>query len=157
MGDVAGALDARSADYAEFTVLFGHERTHYGALLLSSDLEDQLRSVGDHQVVIIDRAEMAPTWRGLGGVGRLLISRLLMWIAAAPRVVAVYPFPIDLDEKTRHDPAILQPALARVRRTWASIGFHPFTDDVWIMDPHRADHEKARATIERRLKLRTKQ
>jgi hypothetical protein len=155
--DVGAALDARSADYAEFTVLFGHERTRYGTLQLSSDLEDRLTGAGGHQVVIIDRAEIAAAWRGLGGTGRLLVSRVVAWIAAAPCVVALYPFPTDLDEEARHDPAVLQPALARIRRTWASIGFSPFTDDVWIMDPHRAEHEKARAAIERRLKLGIRQ
>lgn len=153
--DVAAALDTRSADYAEFTVLFGNERTNYGTLQLSSDLENRLMSAGGHQVVIIDRAQVAPAWRGLGGVGRLLISRVVAWIAAAPCLVAVYPFPIDLDQQARDDPAVREPALAQVRRTWASIGFSPFTADVWVMDPHRAEHEKALAAIERRLGLRT--
>jgi hypothetical protein len=100
VGDVAEALDARSADYAEFIGLFGDGQSFYGQLLLCPELEETLEPLG-HQVVIIDRVEMAPAWRGLGGVGRLLIGRVIAWVAAAPRVVAVYPFPIDLEDDAR--------------------------------------------------------
>lgn len=84
-------------------------------------------------MVIIDDVRLSPAWRGLGGVGRLLTGRLLRWISDQPRVVAVHPFPIDLDDDACQDPAVFDPAMRRVRGMW--VRFEPFTDDIWIMDP----------------------
>ncbi|WP_410583766.1 hypothetical protein [Amycolatopsis sp. lyj-108] len=68
--DVHDALDARSG------------RDQFGFVTLQNGLEDQIQSLGSH-VVIIDRVRLAPAWRGLGGVGRLLTARLLR--IAVPR------------------------------------------------------------------------
>lgn len=151
VGNVIDALDARSGDYEHFVPLFGRHRS-FGVLELDGELEEKLEP-GGIQVVIVDRVRLASAWRGLGGVGRLLTGRLLRWVCAEPRVVAVHPFPIDLDEGARQDPAVFEPALARVRRMWASVGFERFTDDIWIMDPHLLTHSKALARIARRLGL----
>jgi hypothetical protein len=53
----------------------------------------------------------------------------------------------------RQDPALLEPAVEQVRRVWSSIGFRPFTERIWIMDPHRVEHSKALVRIGRRLGL----
>ncbi|OLZ57589.1 hypothetical protein BS330_14880 [Amycolatopsis keratiniphila subsp. nogabecina] len=87
------------------------------------------------------RVQLAPAWRGLGGVGRLLTARLLRWICTDPRLVAVLPFPIDLDRGLLKDDSIFEPALEKVRRTWAALGFQPATDQLWIMDPADGAHE----------------
>lgn len=149
--DVFDALDARSQDYAQFIPLFGDTES-FGQLDLNEELEDSVEALGS-QVVIIDRARLAPAWRGLGGVGRLLIGRLLRWVSADPRVVAVHPFPIDLDMAERQNDAVFKPALEQVQRVWASLGFTPLTDRIWIMDPHLADHAEALARLARRLRL----
>lgn len=123
------ALDARSQDYAGFIPMFGG-RGRYGQLDLVDELEESLNP-GGSQVVILDRVQLAPAWRGCGGVGRLLTIRLLHWLCDDPRAVALKPFPIDLDEDQKQDKAVFQEAMTTVRRTWKSIGFEPFSDDIW--------------------------
>jgi hypothetical protein len=149
--DVHDALDARSEDYAQFIPLFGG-RDQFGFVTLRDDLEDQIESVGAH-VVIIDRVRLAPAWRGLGGVGRLLTARLLRWVCTDPRLVAVLPFPIDLDRTLLKDKSVFEPALEKIRRTWATLGFRPATGQLWIMDPAKGSHERAVAHLEKSLGL----
>ncbi|GAA2821550.1 hypothetical protein [Crossiella cryophila] len=79
---------------------------------------------------------------------------MLNWIAAAARVVAVHPFPIDLDEGQHKDSTVLEPAMEQIRRTWASLGFEPFDDTIWIMDPNMAAHGNAVKSIADQLGLR---
>ncbi|GAB3713392.1 hypothetical protein GCM10027598_20690 [Amycolatopsis oliviviridis] len=146
---VHDALDARSEDYAKFIPLFGG-RDQFGFVTLRDDLEDEVESLGSH-VVIIDRVRLAPAWRGLGGVGRLLTGRLLRWICADPRLVAVLPFPIDLDRDLLKDDAAFEPALEKIRHTWASLGFRPATEQLWIMDPAIGTHHNAVAQLEKTL------
>jgi hypothetical protein len=138
--DIYDALDARSQDYANFIPMFG-ERGSYGQLELADDLEESL-TIGGSQVVILDRVGLAAAWRGCGGVGRLLTIRLLRWLCDDPRVIALKPFPIDLDEEQRRDKVVFRKAMARVRRTWKSIGFEPFSDDIWILDPRTGSYDR---------------
>jgi len=147
--DVFEALDARSQDYEHFHPMFGDTST-LGFQDLAPELEDSLEAVGSC-VVIIDRVRLAPAWRGLGGVGRLLIGRLLRWVCADPQVVAVHPFPIDLVENARRDSTLFEPELARVRRVWQSLGFRPFTENIWVMDPNLATHSDAVAQFAEEL------
>ncbi|MBE1467427.1 hypothetical protein [Kibdelosporangium phytohabitans] len=149
--DVFDALDARSQDYADFIPIFG--RTHsFGILNLVSDLEETLEP-GGNRVVIVDRVRLAPAWRGLGGVGRLLTGRLLRWVCDDPQVVVVHPFPTELDQDALDDPAVFDPAMQRVRQVWASLGFERHTDDIWFMDPRLTTHSDALAAFARRLRL----
>ncbi len=113
--DVFDALDARSGDYANFIPMFADTRT-LGFVDLVPELDEKLEGGGE--VVIIDRVRLAPAWRQLGGVGRLLTARLLRWICTDPSVVAVNPFPIDIDVEQRLDATVFEPALEHVRRVW---------------------------------------
>ncbi|MFF3271717.1 hypothetical protein ACFYWU_12400 [Streptomyces chrestomyceticus] len=131
------SLDSRSADYEHFARLFDRS----GDLGLHPDLGDCLVT-GTH-VVLIDRAAIAPAWRGLGGVGRLLIARLLRWATGSTALVATHPYPIDIPLDERDDEARVARQKAVVQRTWQSLGFEPFREDVWVMKPHLRAHEDA--------------
>ncbi len=110
------------------------------------ELEDSLEP-GGSQVVILDRVRLAPGWRGCGGVGRLLIIRWLRWLYDDPRAVVLKPFPIDLDDDQKQDNAVFRKAMTAVRRTWKSIGFEPFSDDIWVLDPQTgATTERSRGS-----------
>jgi hypothetical protein len=76
--DVFDALDARSADYANFMPMFRHSDT-FGVVDLVPELDEKL-VCGGGEVVIIDRVRLAPAWRQLGGVGRLLAPRCIKWV-----------------------------------------------------------------------------
>ncbi|MEV4973728.1 hypothetical protein [Streptomyces scopuliridis] len=85
IGHIYASLDPRDADYEHFAPLFDKS----GDLGLHGDLEDYL--VNGTRVAIIDRAGIAPAWRGLGGVGRLLIGRMLRWVTSQASLVATHP------------------------------------------------------------------
>ncbi len=87
-------------------------------------------------------------------MGRLLTARLPRWVCDEPRIVAVHPSSIDLDSHQRRDDEVFIPAMQQVRRTWASLGFEPFTDDLWIKAPRSSAHDKAVAAISQRIGLR---
>jgi len=150
--DVYSALDARSQDYANFLPMFG-DQGDYGEVELAEGLEESLNP-GGSQVVILDRVRLAPAWRGCGGVGRLLTIRLLHWLCDDPRVVALKPFPIDLDEEQQKDKATFDKAMNMVRQTWKSIGFEPFTDDIWVLDPRTGNFERTTKKLSIQLGLR---
>ncbi len=142
IGHIYASLDSRDADYEHFAPLFDKS----GDLGLHSDLEECLVS-GTH-VVIIDRARIAPAWRGLGGVGRLLIGRMLRWVASQAALVATHPYPIDIpvdewDDRTRETRE-----KTVVQRTWQSLGFESFREDLWVMRPHLSAHDDAVERLE---------
>jgi len=149
--NIYDALDARSGDYANFMPMFG-ERGHYGELELVAQLEDSLEP-GGNQVVILDRVWLAPAWRGCGGVGRLLTLRLLRWLCDDPRAVALTPSPIDLDEDQEQDEAVFRKAMTTVRRTWKSVGFQRFSDDIWVLDPRTGRYDRTVKRLSKRLGL----
>ncbi|MEV6727651.1 hypothetical protein [Streptomyces sp. NPDC051364] len=142
IGRIYDSLDSRDADYEHFAPLFNKS----GDLGLHPDLEECL--VNGAHVVIIDRARIAPAWRGLGGVGRLLISRLLRWVAGRAAIVATHPYPIDIPIDERDDEAREAREKAPVQRCWQSLGFEPFREDVWVMQPHLRAHEDAVKRLE---------
>jgi len=149
--DIYDALDARSEDYANFIPMFG-QRGRYGELELVEELENLLEP-GGTQVVIVDRVRLAPAWRGCGGVGRLLTIRLLQWLCSDPQVVALKPFPIDLDEDQKQDKVVFRKAMTTVRRTWKSVGFRPFLDDIWVLDPRTGSYDRTVKKLSKQLGL----
>lgn len=140
--NVYDALDARSADYTVFCPMFDGP----GNPELVQELQERLASFGS-QVVLVDRVRLAPAWRGHGGVGRLLTARLLRWICPEARAVALMPSPIALDENQQEDEATLEQEMAKVRRTWKSLGFKPFGKDILVMDPAMVYHDEAEQAL----------
>ncbi|WP_435178923.1 hypothetical protein [Actinacidiphila sp. bgisy145] len=136
------SLDARSSDYEHFARLFDPS----GDMGLHPDFEEGL-IVGAH-VVIIDRVRLAPAWRGHGGIGRLLIARSLRWLASSAALVATHPFPIEIPLDDRDDEQRVEREKASVQRTWQSLGFEPFREDLWVMKPHLRAHQDAAAQLE---------
>jgi hypothetical protein len=112
----------------------------------------RLASFGS-QVVLVDRVRLATAWRGHGGVGRLLTARLLRWACPGARAVALMPSPIALDEKQQEDEAAFKQEMAKVRRTWKSLGFKSFGKDILVMDPAMVYHDEAAKKLARKLGL----
>ncbi|MFC9406031.1 hypothetical protein ACFRAA_10075 [[Kitasatospora] papulosa] len=139
------SLDSRSSDYEHFARLFDSS----GDMGLHAEFEECL--IGGTHVVLIDRARLAPAWRGLGGVGRLLIGRLLRWTTDSAALVATHPFPIDIPVDERDDKARLARETSVVQKTWQSLGFEPFHDDLWVMQPHLRPHGDAVQRLENTL------
>jgi GNAT superfamily N-acetyltransferase len=145
--NIYDALDARSADYEVFCPMFEGP----GSPELAAELQEELAAYSS-QVVLVDRAWLAPAWRG-HGIGRLLTARLLGWVCPDPMVVALMPSPIALDEKQQEDEAAFSQEMAKVRRTWKSVGFRPFGKYIMIMDPAMVHHSEAVDKLARKLGL----
>jgi hypothetical protein len=143
-------LDADSEELLRYSCLFDFK----GGEGLHPDLEETLEGFGEH-VVIAKRVRLAPAWRGFGGVGRYLFGRMLPLMCCDPVVVAAQPFPLDVDrdERGNAEKAALKRGLAQTRRIWKSIGFEPYKDDIWIMDPNLVKHDRALTRLERKLRL----
>lgn len=141
------ALDSYSQDSAHFlSIVDDQEHNH-----LVAAFDDQIQSAGSG-LVILDRALLAPAWRGLGGVGRLLTGRALRWLTADAKCVVAQPYPYELAERDDEpDPAVLSAGLASVRHVWSSLGFTPYTDDLYVLDPALASMENAVKLLERKL------
>jgi hypothetical protein len=127
-GSLNDVLDARSASTARFLPLVDASTGE-----LRDDLVDRLVSDAG-RLVIVDQAQVAPAWRGLGGVGRLLVGRCaLAWVTPGALCVAVNPYPIEEDD------ADITPdigtALQVVRHVWSSLGFVPVTESLYLLDP----------------------
>ncbi|WP_457844692.1 hypothetical protein [Nocardia gipuzkoensis] len=142
---IPNELDGMSADHGALAAIFDGNELH-------PDLLQMVEGIGS-RAILIDRARVAPAWRGHGGVGRLLISRILRLITADASVVATIPFPIDLfqegpypDQHPRFDSE-----RRRVRKIWESLGFHQYKGEIWVMDPAMATHDHAVRDIEARL------
>lgn len=147
-------LDACSEELVACACLLDPETGHE----LAPDLEERLFGPASGRIFIVERVRVAPAWRGLGGVGRYLTSRLLPLMCPDAILVALQPFPIDTprDEHGEVDKTVFGPALKQIQRTWKSIGFEPYKNDIWIMDPSASKHEKAVAALERKImKLRS--
>ncbi|WP_152546698.1 hypothetical protein [Amycolatopsis orientalis] len=111
------------------------------------------RSEDYAKVVIIDRVQLAPAWRGLGGVGRLLTARLLRWVCNDPRLVAVLPFPIDLDRALRKDNSAFEPALSKYAAPGQRARIPPHHQPTVDHGPADGTHENAVIQLEKAFNL----
>ena len=146
LGHAAEAVEVLDSfvDYAHFLPLLDPQR----ASGLADDVEEG-RAGGGERLVLLDRVELAPAWRGMGGVGRLVVARLLGWLAADTRLVALQPFPTQF--ANAGDAPGFAEAHAKVQQVWGSIGFAPWRDDIWCLDPASPEFTRAVTRLEDRL------
>jgi hypothetical protein len=142
-GEVTEVLES-FVDYAHFLPLLDPARSSG----LDEDVDSRMAGRGP-RLVLLDRVELAPAWRGMGGVGRLVVARLLRWEAADTRLIALQPFPTQYAQAG--DAPGFAEARAKVQQVWGSIGFEPWRDDIWCLDPASPDFEHALARLEDRL------
>lgn len=144
-------LDASSQELVAYACLFDLKEGRG----LDPDLEDRLLGPAIGRVVIAESVRIAPAWRGCGGIGRYLASRLWPVVCPDAALVAIHPFPIDVprDDAGHVDKRAFHFTLKQIERTWESIGFEPYKNDIWIMDPSADKHERAVAKLERKLGL----
>ena len=141
--DAAEVLES-FVGYAHFLPLLDAERAGGPA----AEVEERWPGPGE-RLVLLDRVELAPAWRGMGGVGRLVIARLLRWLATDTRLVALQPFPTQFSGAG--DVPGFEEARAKVQQVWGSIGFVPRLDQIWCIDPASAHLTDALAGLEERL------
>jgi hypothetical protein len=136
-----------SADYAHFMPLFFDT----GQLKVHEDFDELIEGFGT-RVILLDRAQLAPAWRGRGGIGRLLTARMLQWLFPGALLVVTQPAPFELSRED-DEPGYVA-ALQQVRGVWGSLGFKVWQDDIWYLDPAMDDFGKTMVSLEERLGLR---
>ncbi|WP_341927877.1 hypothetical protein [Nocardioides psychrotolerans] len=124
----------RASLWDELDELEGDLETVASAILnrkrgdLAEELLDRLEGAGS-SVLILNSATLAAEWRG-HGVGRLLAGVALLALSDGVSCFATYPAPLDGSTGAERDRAILE-----LGQVWARLGFQPFRDGVWVLDP----------------------
>lgn len=109
---------------------------------LLEEVEDLLPAGTGSQLLILNSVKLTDLWRGYG-LGPLLAGEALLALDGDAHCIATYPAPLDsLDEGPERERAV-----KKLQNTWATLGFKPATEDVWILDPGLVDLQNAVADI----------
>lgn len=80
---------------------------------------------------------LASRWRGYG-IGALLAGEAILALDGDAHCVATYPAPLDGSQGAARERAV-----RKLQRVWAQIGFEPFEQGVWILDPAMVELQDA--------------
>ena len=118
-------LDAQDIDlYTYGAALFGSTDSGY-----AEDLDEELLSPFG-RLLVLERVWVDPRYRGFG-LGPVLAAVGLDALLPGCALAACAPAPTEGDL----DGAERERAVAAIARTWESLGFEPFRDGIWILDP----------------------
>lgn len=150
--DVRGLRDAGEHPYHAMDAESGDLET-VAAVLLTSEPEEFDDYGADLELVhplgrllVLDRARVDPGYRG-HGLGPAMVAVGLDELLPGCAVAACIPAPTEGD---REGPA-RKTAVEKLGRLWSTVGFEPFRDDVWILDPNTRDAEEAIERVLSRL------
>ncbi|MFJ7416732.1 hypothetical protein ACIQWZ_38955 [Streptomyces sp. NPDC098077] len=94
---------------------------------LRDDLQDRLALHG--KTTIVDKVTIDRRLRG-HGLGVYLTGMALDYLSHGAGVIALFPGPLERDDNTPYEQAC-----ANLARAWSRIGFEPYNDGTWILDP----------------------
>ncbi|MBD0692486.1 hypothetical protein [Streptomyces sp. CBMA123] len=102
---------------------------------LRSDLDEQL-ALPYGKIIIVDEVKLDRRLRG-HGLGVFLTGMALKHLNHGTGLFALFPGPLERDDTP------YEQAVERLGRAWSRIGFEPYRDGTWILDPglvtlHRA-------------------
>jgi hypothetical protein len=114
---------------------------------LVEDLEESLEVIGD-RILVVDRVELEPEWRGFG-IGALLTASAIKMLSGGVRAVTCYPAPTsDPDTPaSRGQSTQRQKAVQALGKVCARIGFEQFRGGVWILDLNLVTFENCLARL----------
>ncbi|MEU9348026.1 hypothetical protein AB0D74_43205 [Streptomyces sp. NPDC048278] len=136
--DPIAACDALSEDL--FTI---SKALFDPSLGLRQDLWDRLSCPGN--TIIVDSVSIDSRLRG-HGLGVLLTGMALDYLSNGTGVIALFPGPVERRTDTPYEEAC-----ARLGRAWSRLGFTPYRDGVWILDPGLITLHEAVAAEQQRL------
>jgi GNAT superfamily N-acetyltransferase len=143
--DPWGALDASNADVAHIGDTVFDMNT--GQL---ADRFDQRLSRRGTWVLLLDYVELAPEWQARN-VAALLVAESLDQLCRACRVVLGLPGPLErrpgLSDEQHAE------AVRRMQAMWSRVGFVPFEENVWFLDPNVGTLEQNLRTLRRQHDL----
>lgn len=126
--DPWGALDGSNDDIARIGGVVFDEMTGQ----LSEALDSRLPRSGS-RVLVLDRVELEPAWQGRN-VAALLVAETLERMRLGARAAICLPAPLHRGEAS---PEEYDESLRRMQQVWSQIGFRPFRDGVWLLEPNR--------------------
>jgi GNAT superfamily N-acetyltransferase len=126
--DPWGALDGSNEDIAHMGGAVFDEMTGQ----LSEALESRLGRSGS-RVLVLDRVELEPAWQG-HNVAALLVAETLEWMRLGTRVAVCLPAPLHRGDAS---PEQYDESIRRMQQVWSQVGFQPFRDGVWLLEPGR--------------------
>lgn len=94
-------------------------------------------------LLIMDRAHLEPEWRGFG-LGALAAAEAIRRLADGCCAVACEPAPTDRDFADGDD-AAFDHARGKIAAVWESVGFRPFQNGIYLLDPALRTMGDARA------------
>jgi hypothetical protein len=126
-GGMAEALDAIDADSEVYVSLTDD----------TGELRDEYQTGFGPHFVAVDRAALARTWRGVGGLGRYVAGSGLLMLRDLATCIALHPSPFELHEK--HDGEVPEAEwTAGVRKLtdlWLSLGGDAAPGGNIVFDP----------------------
>lgn len=125
--DPWGALDGSNEDIAHIGGAVFDEMTGQ----LSEALDSRLAR-GGSRVLVLDRVELEPAWQGQN-VAALLVAETLERMRLESRVALCLPAPLHRDDVS---PEQYDESLRRMQQVWSQVGFHPFREGVWLLEPN---------------------
>ncbi|HEX5511727.1 MAG TPA: hypothetical protein VFX41_08425 [Actinomycetales bacterium] len=99
---------------------------------LSEALDSRIPPSGN-RLLILDRVELQPDWRG-HNVAALLVAECLDQLRTGCRVALCLPAP--LERRAEESDEEYQASVERMRHVWSQVGFRPFRDGVWLLEPN---------------------
>lgn len=99
---------------------------------LSETLDSRIPRDGS-RLLILDRVELEPDWQG-HNVAAVLVAECLDQLRTGCRVALCLPAPLERrpDETDEEYAASVE----RMRHVWSQVGFRPFRDGVWLLEPN---------------------
>ena len=126
--DPWGALDGSNEDIAHIGATVFDEMTGQ----LSEALDSRLAR-GGSRVLVLDRVELEAAWQG-HNVAALLVAETLEWMRLGARVALCLPAPLHRGDAP---PEQYAESIRRMQQVWSQVGFRPFRDGVWLLEPNR--------------------
>ncbi len=123
VANIVHSFDALSADLYRIGKALYDEKTGD----LRDDLHELLALPG--KTTIVDKVSIDRRLRG-HGLGVYLTGMALDYLSHGAGVIALFPGPLERDDDTDQEKAC-----ASLGRAWSRIGFTPYHDGTWILDP----------------------
>lgn len=139
--DPWGALDASNDDIAHIGDTVFDEMTGQ----LSEALDSRLARRGS-RVLVLDRVELAPAWRG-HNIAALLVAETLDRLRADVRVALCLPGPLQQQSSAQEED---ETSLRRMQRVWSQVGFSEFRDGVWLLEPNQGQLDEHLSALRER-------
>jgi len=98
---------------------------------LAEGFDSRLRRVGE-RVLVVDYVELEPAWQR-HNLAALLVAECVDQLRADCRVVVCLPGPLERRDLADEE---YDEAVRRMQGVWSQVGFAPYEEGVWFLDPH---------------------